>query len=31
MIPIGLAIMAFLVVVRLITGGDSSASDSSGH
>ena len=31
MIPIGLSIMAFLVVVRLITGGDRAPSDHSGH
>lgn len=31
MIPIGLSIMAFLVVVRLLTGGDQVPSDPSGH
>jgi len=31
MIPIGLSIMAFLVVVRLLTGGDRVPSDPSGH
>jgi len=31
MIPIGLSIMAFLVVVRLFTGGDRIPSDHSGH
>ena len=31
MIPIGLSIMAFLVVVRLFTGGDRVPSDPSGH
>lgn len=31
MIPIGFSIMAFLVVVRLLTGGDRTPSDSSGH
>ena len=31
MIPIGLSIMAFLVVVRLLTGGDRIPSDHSGH
>jgi C4-dicarboxylate transporter DctQ subunit len=31
MVPIGLAIMAFLVVVRLLTGGARAPSDSSGH
>jgi len=31
MIPIGLPIMAFLVVVRLFTGGDQVPSDPSGH
>jgi TRAP-type C4-dicarboxylate transport system permease small subunit len=30
-IPIGLSIMAFLVVVRLLTGGDRAPSDHSGH
>jgi TRAP-type C4-dicarboxylate transport system permease small subunit len=31
LIPIGLAIMAFLVVVRLITGGDRGAGGTAGH
>ena len=31
MVPIGLSIMAFLVVVRLLTGGDHARSDQSGH
>jgi TRAP-type C4-dicarboxylate transport system permease small subunit len=31
MVPIGLSIMAFLVVVRLLTGGDPAPSDHSGH
>jgi TRAP-type C4-dicarboxylate transport system permease small subunit len=31
LIPIGLLIMAFLVVVRLVTGGDRDASSTSGH
>jgi TRAP-type C4-dicarboxylate transport system permease small subunit len=31
MIPIGLSIMAFLVVIRLLTGGDRVPSDQSGH
>ena len=31
MVPIGLSIMAFLVVVRLLTGGDRVPSDPSGH
>ena len=31
MIPIGLSLMAFLVVVRLLTGGDRIPSDHSGH
>jgi TRAP-type C4-dicarboxylate transport system permease small subunit len=31
MIPIGLSIMAFLVVIRLLTGGDRLPSDQSGH
>ena len=31
MIPLGLSIMAFLVVVRLLTGGDQVPSDPSGH
>jgi TRAP-type C4-dicarboxylate transport system permease small subunit len=31
LIPIGLSIMAFLVAVRLITGGDRDASGTSGH
>lgn len=31
MIPIGLSIMAFLVVVRLLTGGDQVPSDPPGH
>ena len=31
MVPIGLSIMAFLVVVRLFTGGDQVPSDQSGH
>ena len=31
MVPIGLSIMAFLVVVRLFTGGDRIPSDRSGH
>jgi TRAP-type C4-dicarboxylate transport system permease small subunit len=31
LIPIGLAIMAFLVVVRLLTGGDRASSGTAGH
>ena len=31
MVPIGLAIMALLVVIRLITGGDRTPSDGAGH
>ena len=31
MVPIGLSIMAFLVVIRLLTGGDRVPSDHSGH
>jgi TRAP-type C4-dicarboxylate transport system permease small subunit len=31
LIPIGLLIMAFLVVVRLVTGGDRDASGTPGH
>jgi C4-dicarboxylate transporter DctQ subunit len=31
MVPIGLSLMAFLVVVRLLTGGDRTPSDGAGH
>ena len=31
MIPIGLSIMAILVVVRLLTGGDRAHADRAGH
>jgi C4-dicarboxylate transporter DctQ subunit len=31
MVPIGLALMAFLVAVRLLTGGDETSSGNSGH
>jgi TRAP-type C4-dicarboxylate transport system permease small subunit len=31
MVPIGLSIMAFLVIVRLLTGGDKAPSDGPGH
>jgi TRAP-type C4-dicarboxylate transport system permease small subunit len=31
LVPIGLALMAFLVVARLITGGDPASSDDAGH
>jgi C4-dicarboxylate transporter DctQ subunit len=31
MVPIGLSLMVFLVVVRLITGGDRTSSDGPGH
>jgi hypothetical protein len=31
MVPIGLSIMVFLTVVRLVTGGDRASPGSSGH